>query len=95
MARYCRPMPKKIPIAPLVCLSFLIVPWLAMQASDQVDWSLFDFVVMGGLLLFVGLGVELVFKRHPGLKKRLAYTALIVLLFLVVWAELAVGLFGD
>jgi hypothetical protein len=49
---------------------------------------------MGGLLLFVGLGVELVFKRHPGLKKRLAYTALIVLIFLVVWAELAVGLFG-
>jgi hypothetical protein len=37
----------------------LLVPLVAMQFTDQVDWDWHDFAIMGGALFSVGLVWEL------------------------------------
>ncbi|MCR8666470.1 hypothetical protein NO995_02170 [Aestuariibaculum sp. M13] len=72
----------------------LVIPFIAMQFSNEVNWSLFDFIVMGGLLLTVGLFLELILRtfRRPSVK--IVLIVILFLLFLLTWAELAVGIFG-
>ncbi|MCH4551362.1 hypothetical protein [Aestuariibaculum lutulentum] len=72
----------------------LVIPFIAMQFSNEVNWSLFDFIVMGGLLLIVGLFLELILGtfRRPSVK--IVLIVILFLLFLLTWAELAVGIFG-
>ena len=72
----------------------LLIPLVTMQFSREVDWSIMDFVVMGFLLIFLGTGIELTLQKVATKKNRLFLVASIFLLFLLLWAELAVGLFG-
>ena len=72
----------------------LMVPLVAMQFTNEVDWSLFDFVVMGSLLLIVGLTAEFSLRKIKATKNRIIVIAIILFIFLLIWAELAVGVFG-
>jgi len=72
----------------------LAIPFIAMQFTDQVRWSLFDFIIMGILLLTTGLLCELVMRKIKKTSYRLAICGAILVLLFLVWVELAVGLFG-
>jgi len=72
----------------------LLIPLIGMQFSSEVNWSLFDFLVMGVLLLGVGLMFEFVLRKVPNKNNRIALIAIILIVFLLIWAELAVGIFG-
>ena len=41
----------------------LLIPFTAMQFTDEVAWSGFDFLVMGVLLIGTGLLCELVLRK--------------------------------
>jgi len=73
----------------------LLVPLVAMQFSNEVNWTIFDFVVAGGLLLATALGIEAVLRKVKHTDTRVALCAAIVVTLLIVWAELAVGIFGS
>lgn len=70
----------------------LLIPFTAMQFTNEVAWTSLDFLVMGALLLSLGLSsIYLARKQH---KSKFYLTATIALVvFLYVWAELAVGIF--
>ncbi len=72
----------------------LLVPLIAMQFTAEVSWTGSDFLVMGILLLSSGLLFELVMRKVINAKHRIALCIAIVVTFLLVWAELAVGIFG-
>ena len=72
----------------------LSIPLIAMQFTNEVDWSPFDFVVMGILLLGTGLMCELVMRRVKKTGYRIAIVGAVLIAFLLIWAELAVGIFG-
>ena len=72
----------------------LIIPLIAMQLTDEVEWSLFDFIIMGTLLLITGLMGEIIFKKVKKYKHRVALYVVVAIIFLLTWAELAVGIFG-
>lgn len=72
----------------------LAIPLVAMQFTNQVDWKLFDFVVMGALLSITGLAIELVARKVRSANWRIIITLVILLILFLVWAELAVGIFG-
>ena len=72
-----------------------MIPLLAMQFTDDVDWSIFDFVVMGFLLLFFSLGIDITMKKVKNQNVKILYVVLTILIFLLIWAELAVGIFGS
>ena len=72
----------------------LLVIMLANQFSDEVNWKIGDFIVMGILLLSAGLAYELLAKKMSTTTQRVAVGMAIGILFLIIWAELAVGIFG-
>jgi len=72
----------------------LLIPLVGMQLSTAVDWSLQDFLVMGVLLLGTVLFLEVVLRNVSKRDIRIALIALILVLFFLIWAELAVGIFG-
>ena len=72
----------------------LLIPLIAMQFTTEVDWTAFDFLVMGVLLLGTGLGSELILRKVRNTEHRLLLVVGELLVFFLVWAELAVGVFG-
>jgi len=72
----------------------LLIPLIAMQFSNEVKWSLADFIAAGILLLGTGLACEIVMRKVKKIEYRIAICAAILLAFLLIWAELAVGIFG-
>ena len=65
-----------------------------MAITEEINWSLLDFIIMGVLLIFLGIGIDLVINRTMNLKNRILFIGILVLMFLLIWAELAVGIFG-
>jgi len=71
----------------------LLVPLVAMQFTNEVNWSTADFVVMGALLLGTGCLFVFVARRSPR-RRRIVIGMMFAAAFLLVWAELAVGIFS-
>ncbi len=78
----------------LTVLLLLLIPLIAMQFTDEVSWTLLDFVVAAIVLLGTGLMCELVLRKINKIKYRIPICAAILAALLLIWAELAVGIFG-
>lgn len=78
----------------LAAAALLLIPFVAMQFTTEVQWSGFDFVVAGVLLLGTGLLIEGVLRLVKKLSHRILLCAGVLLCLLLIWAELAVGIFG-
>ena len=85
---------KRIVILLAVVAAVLLVPLVAMQFSDEVRWTLSDFAVAGLLLLATGGSIEIVLRKLKNVGYRKIAIALILLAFVLIWIELAVGIFG-
>ncbi|MDP2704255.1 MAG: hypothetical protein Q8P01_03450 [bacterium] len=78
----------------------LLIP-LALQLTigtgvdgQGFNWKPGDFIVIGILLFGMGIAIDFVAGKFTNpVKKAVVITALVVA-FLIVWAELAVGIFG-
>ncbi len=75
-------------------VTLLLIPFIASQFSSEVNWTTFDFGVAACLLLGVGLTIDFAVRKSKNLKSRIALVSLVCLLFLLLWLELAVGVFG-
>ena len=76
-------------------LPLLLIPALAMQFTQEVQWSIGDFLVMGMLLFCLGAGLDLLRQKIFSSKKRRIWTLVIALFFLLLWAEMGVGIFNS
>ena len=76
-------------------LLLLLLPLIGMFVSNEVNWSFFDFIVMGILILSFSFGIKQVLKTTKNTKYRILIIGLILILFLLIWAELAVGIFDS
>ena len=74
--------------------ALLLIPFLAMQFTSEVNWSPFDFLVMGILLFGLGLAGEWVWRNVKRTGHRIALLVAALAVFFLIWAELAVGVFG-
>jgi len=72
----------------------LLIPFVAMRFTSEVNWNWFDFLVAGVLLLGTGLAIEFVLRKVKSFRNRLAICAVILLALFTIWAELAVGFIG-
>ena len=75
--------------------ALLLLPFVAMQFTNEVNWSVADFIIMVFLLTAAALLLRL--AKSMGLSKKTKTSLIlgVLLLFLLVWGELAVGLFGS
>jgi hypothetical protein len=76
-------------------LLLLLIPVIAMQFSTQVNWQLFDFIVMGVLIFSTSSIFVLVARKIRNKNKLLITVILFGLVFMYIWAELAVGIFTN
>jgi hypothetical protein len=75
--------------------SLLLIPFIAMQFTHEVDWNGFDFLIMGALLMVTGSFGELVLRWQERAENRVLVGGVVLLTFFLLWAELAVGIFGS
>lgn len=85
---------KRLIVILVTITGLLLIPFFAMQFTNEVNWNIFDFIVMGILLLSTGLLCELVLRKMKTIKSRIIICGAVLTIFLLVWAELAVGIFG-
>lgn len=76
-------------------MSLLLIPLIAMQFSEEVNWGLFDFIIAGALLSGTGLLIEYISRSVSGMRRKKIFIAGIILVFALIWAEMAVGIFGS
>ncbi len=73
----------------------LFIPLVAKLFTHEVNWTLFDFVAMGSLLLGIGLLSEFVMRTVKNKDYQIGLLAVVLIAFFLIWAELAVGVFGS
>jgi hypothetical protein len=79
----------------IIVAIILMAPLVAMQFTDEVAWTLLDFVTAGSLLLGSALVYELATRNLTNTKYRVAIGVAVAAALLYVWAELAVGIFTN
>ena len=72
-------------------LMLLIIPLIAMPFSNQVDWTGSDFIIAGLLLLVAAFAIEVVLRLFTKKRNQVAIIAVLIYVFLSIWAEIAVG----
>ena len=71
----------------------LMIPLIAMQFTEDVNWTLSDFTVAGILLFGTGIFCELAIKKIKKPQYCCAALLIIMTVLLLIWVELAVGIF--
>ena len=77
-----------------VALAVLFIPFIAMNFSDEVNWTFLDFMVAGLLLVVTGFLFEFILRKVKKTTSRVIYGLVLFFALFLVWAELAVGIFG-
>lgn len=73
----------------------LLIPLVAMQFTDQVVWTLSDFVIIAIVLLGAGFSYEFLASRSEGILHHLAVASAVGVALFLVWVNLAVGVVGE
>ena len=76
-------------------VALLLAPAVAMQFTSEVQWTLFDFALMGVLLAISCGAGELVLRASESLMYRLGAAVAIGTTFVLGVGNLAVGLIGS
>jgi hypothetical protein len=69
-------------------------PIIGNAASEGFDWGLEDGLAWGGMLSFLAIGGVLTLRWAKSRSRALIALTGLIGLFLLVWVQLAVGLFG-
>jgi hypothetical protein len=86
---------KRLGFLLLAATAILTIPLIAMQFTSEVDWNLFDFLIMGILLYGTVFAIEFIFRFIKTKTERIVFSAIVLILFILIWMELAVGIFGS
>jgi hypothetical protein len=78
----------------LITVLLLLIPLIAMQFTEQVDWKLFDFIIGGILIFSTGLVIDYVWRKIPSKKYKFILITVVLIVFFLIWTDLAVGIFN-
>jgi hypothetical protein len=83
-------------IAPwAIAALILLLPLVAMQFTDEVNWDETDFLVMGAMLFAACGAYELAVRTTGNVAYRAAVGVAVVAAFILIWINLAVGIIGS
>lgn len=85
---------KRLLLLLLFAALLLLIPLIAMQFTNEVKWTLMDFAVAGILLFSFSLLTELVLRKIKNTQFRIILIISLLVILFLIWAELAVGIFG-
>ena len=78
----------------LLGIIFTVGLLLTIPLIANFPWDLRDFIVAGVLLLGTGLICEMVLRKVSKMEHRVVVILVILAVLFLIWAELAVGVFG-
>ncbi len=73
----------------------LLIPLAAMMFTDEVDWGVADFIIVSILLAGVGMAAQLIINGVKSNSRQAAIGVVLAAAMVLIWAELAVGIFGS
>jgi len=80
-------MNKNIKIIIVVAAFILAIPLVAMQFTNEVNWTLGDFIIAGGLLLGTGFAFEVITRKMESKKHKVAMG--IILFLILIYVKIA------
>lgn len=75
-------------------IGILLIPLIAMNFTNDVNWKIFDFLLAGILLIGAGLTFEFILRKIKTLRYRILFGIVLFVVLFLIWAELAIGIFG-
>ena len=80
----------------LIIFGFLLsIIFLLNFISDEFDWNIFDFIVLIIMMIFTAALFEIATRTAKTKKNQKILFILITIIFLLIWAELGVGIFDS
>ena len=79
----------------IIAVLLLLMPLVAMQFSDQMNWDETDFIVFGAMLLGACGAYELAARMTGNTAYRAAVGVAVVAAFILIWMNLSVGIIGS
>jgi hypothetical protein len=80
----------------LINILLLGIPLIEQfDGNSSINWSFFDFIGAFILLTSIGFSLEFVIRRVKSKSIRVLVIVGILLFFITLWAELAVGIFNS
>ena len=76
-------------------VALLLVPFIAMQFTAEVNWTLLDFVFAGALIFGTGFAYMVVTRNAEELAYRIAVGFFLFTGLILIWINLAVGIIGS
>ena len=69
-------------------LSLLLIPFVAMRFTNEVNWTALDFITMGAMLLVTGGAIEVALRVVRVTWMRVAAVVAVIFGFVMVWGTL-------
>ena len=80
----------------LIIFGFLLSIILLLNfISDEFDWNIFDFIVLIIMMIFTAALFEIATRTAKTKINQKILFILITIIFLLIWAELGVGIFDS
>lgn len=79
----------------IATLFLLSIPLIAMQFTQEVNWDVFDFLVAFVFFSLLFTAIEGILLWKASLKTKLISLLILLLAFMLLWAEMAVGIFNS
>jgi hypothetical protein len=76
-----------------ITLLLMLIPLMANWLNNEFHWKFGDFILMGAMIYGLGLISLILMNVIKNKILRWIVTGLFFLLFLLIWVELAVGIF--
>lgn len=76
-------------------VALLSIPFLGNIVSNEVNWSVPDFLIAGALLFTTAFLINMVRNKIKKQNQRIMICIFILLTLVLIWMELAVGVFGS
>ncbi len=73
----------------------LLIPFIVMQFSSEVNWSFMDFFVAGSIFVGTGILIEVAIRKLRTANSRLIALMILFVGVILLWLELSVGIFGS
>jgi hypothetical protein len=75
-------------------LFLLLIPIFGNVFFDEFDWSLFDFILMGIILISLGFLINLIIDKFKKRSYKIILIIITLFFFILLYVELAVGIIG-
>ena len=78
----------------LVVIGVLMIPLISMLWSDQINWDVSDFIIVGAILVGIAIVYEVIIRKSAQVKYRVAVGIGLLGALLLFWVNGAVGIIG-